>query len=75
MATGTPPTVSLTISCQTKMSSGYAFDSPLISSPITVSESDRKSASDATTNFGLSIDGIPSFGGPPLLILCQILIL
>ncbi len=39
---GMPPTLSFTISCQTKMKIGYAFASPLISKPITVSESDMK---------------------------------
>ena len=63
------PTLSLTISCQTKIKIGYAFASPLISKPITVSESDIKRESCISANLGLSIDGIPSFGGPPPFIL------
>ena len=45
------------------------LDSFMISNPITVSESDIKWEPEISANTGLSIDGIPSFGGPPPLIL------
>ena len=66
MTTGTPLISSFAISCQTIIFLGYAFATPSISIPNTKSSSFRNlSASEAVMNFGLSIDGIPSFGGPP----------
>ena len=51
------------------MNNGYAFVSLPNVSPITISEPDTKSASVELTNIGSSMDGIPSFGTPPYLIL------
>ena len=52
------------------MNKGYALASPLISNPMTVSESDMKLRFRGRYKYiGLSMEGIPSFGGPPPFIL------
>ena len=63
---GTPPTSSLTISCQVSTCKGYALAAPPASTSTTGSSSPSQPSASATeTNCGLSMAGMPSLGGPP----------
>ena len=66
IATGSAPTMSLTISCQIKICRGYARASLPRTKKITGSRGlSQPSAASTPTNSGLSIARIPSLGGPP----------
>jgi hypothetical protein len=73
-ATGVPPTISFTISCQIRTLSGYARASSWMTSEMTGSIPPMRVAhpegapSFSRSKRGLSIDRIPSLGGPPDLI-------
>jgi len=63
---GVFPIWSFIISCHIKICSGYARASPYRTKEITGSfPLSQLFASFVGTKFGLSMEGIPSFGGPP----------
>src|SRR5262249_2252290 len=65
----TPPTVSLTISCQIRICIGYArLSAPTVNAITGSAGLSQVLASAAPTNLGRSSVGMPSLRGPPLLI-------